>query len=65
MKAFKDGAFQLAVKTGAPIFPVVLSGTAASLPKQGLVLRDHVRSLIIETKRELDAAGNTGATLME
>ncbi len=87
LKAFKDGAFQLAVKTGAPIFPVVLSGTADSLPNHGLVLRkhsrcrvrvlppvhprdwgndpaalrDHVRSLIIETRRELDAEGTAGA----
>lgn len=39
MKAFKDGAFQLAVKMNCPVIPIVLTGTAATLPKHGLVLK--------------------------
>lgn len=43
LKPFKDGAFALAVKTGAPVIPVVLTGTAATLPKHGLVLQTSAR----------------------
>lgn len=39
VKAFKDGAFRLAVSTGAPVIPIALDGTAAILPKHGFVLR--------------------------
>jgi 1-acyl-sn-glycerol-3-phosphate acyltransferase len=49
IKAFKDGAFQLAVKWQCPVIPVVLTGTARTLPKHGLKLqttaRCHVRVL--------------------
>ncbi|HUI65379.1 MAG TPA: lysophospholipid acyltransferase family protein [Bacteroidota bacterium] len=37
--AFSRGAFELAVKTGAPVLPVVIDGTALALPKRGWVLR--------------------------
>jgi 1-acyl-sn-glycerol-3-phosphate acyltransferase len=40
VKAFKDGAFALAVKKGCPVFPIVLSGTRRILPKHGFVLRE-------------------------
>lgn len=36
--AFKDGAFRLAVETGAPILPLVLTGCGNALPKGGWVL---------------------------
>ncbi|KFE71464.1 lysophospholipid acyltransferase family protein [Hyalangium minutum] len=39
IKAFKDGAFQLAIKMKCPVIPVVLTGTAKTLPKHGLVLQ--------------------------
>ena len=39
LRPFKDGAFQLAIETGRPVLPVAVSGTGASLPKHGLVLR--------------------------
>jgi 1-acyl-sn-glycerol-3-phosphate acyltransferase len=36
---FKAGAFELALRSGVPILPVVISGTAAALPKRGFILR--------------------------
>jgi 1-acyl-sn-glycerol-3-phosphate acyltransferase len=39
LQPFKDGAFRLAVEAGCPIIPVALSGTYATLPKHGFVLR--------------------------
>ena len=36
---FKAGAFELALKTGCPILPIVIEGTAAALPKRGFILR--------------------------
>jgi 1-acyl-sn-glycerol-3-phosphate acyltransferase len=43
VKAFKDGAFALATKLGCPIIPVVLTGTARTLPKHGLVMQAAAR----------------------
>jgi 1-acyl-sn-glycerol-3-phosphate acyltransferase len=86
VKAFKDGAFRLAIDFAAqagacPLYPIVLTGTADTLPKHGLLvqpvarcrvrvldpvdpatfggdvgrLRDHVRELIVEEKRGMQA----------
>jgi len=41
VKAFKDGAFQLAVTMKCPVIPVALSGTARTLPKHGFVIRER------------------------
>ncbi len=40
LQAFKDGAFRLAMECDRPIVPVAVSGTARSLPKHGLILRE-------------------------
>ena len=40
VKAFKDGAFQLAAKKNVPVYPIVLTGTARTLPKHGFILRE-------------------------
>jgi 1-acyl-sn-glycerol-3-phosphate acyltransferase len=42
LKAFKDGAFDLAVRHDVPVFPIAVHGTGRALPKHGLILRDHV-----------------------
>jgi 1-acyl-sn-glycerol-3-phosphate acyltransferase len=34
---FKRGAFQLAIKTGNPILPVIMDGTGDVLPKHGII----------------------------
>jgi 1-acyl-sn-glycerol-3-phosphate acyltransferase len=39
MRAFKPGAFELALRTGSPIQPILIRGTADALPKRGFVLR--------------------------
>lgn len=39
MRAFKTGAFELALSTSSPIQPIVIHGSANALPKRGLVLR--------------------------
>ena len=41
LKAFKPGAFALAIDTGSPVLPIVLEGTSDALPKRGFVLRGH------------------------
>ena len=41
LKAFKHGAFTMAKRTGSPILPIVIHGTAQALPKRGFVLRGH------------------------
>jgi 1-acyl-sn-glycerol-3-phosphate acyltransferase len=42
LRAFKDGAFELAVEHGVPLIPIAVHGTARALPKHGMVLREHV-----------------------
>lgn len=39
MRAFKPGAFDLALRTRAPIQPLVIRGTADALPKRGFILK--------------------------
>jgi 1-acyl-sn-glycerol-3-phosphate acyltransferase len=39
---FKDGAFRLAHARGCPLYPIVLTGTADTLPKHGWVLQGRV-----------------------
>lgn len=39
MKKFKRGAFDLALKTGRPILPIIINGTSEVLPKNSLVIK--------------------------
>lgn len=47
---FKPGAFQLAVETESPVYPIVLGGTRDALPKHGLIapLRSEVRVRVLD-----------------
>lgn len=42
LRKFKDGAFKLAIDSGAPVIPVVVEGTADALPKHGLVMDSYI-----------------------
>jgi 1-acyl-sn-glycerol-3-phosphate acyltransferase len=50
MRAFKPGAFELALKCERPLLPIVLDGTANALPKRGFVLqgRHRIRVKVLE-----------------
>lgn len=39
LRAFKPGAFQIALTTRTPLLPIVLEGTGNALPKRGFVLQ--------------------------
>jgi len=39
LRPFKPGAFEIALRTGTPILPIAILGTADALPKRGFVLQ--------------------------
>lgn len=39
LRAFKPGAFELAIRNGVPVQPIVIRGTSDALPKRGFVLQ--------------------------
>jgi 1-acyl-sn-glycerol-3-phosphate acyltransferase len=43
LRAFKSGAFELAVEAGIPIVPIAIQGTSDALPKHGFVLQGRHR----------------------
>ncbi len=69
LQPFKPGAFELALRTGLPILPIVLTGTSDALPKKGFVLRGrHPITITVldpiqpESFRGLDAKALTEHT---
>ena len=50
VKAFKDGAFRMAIEAGCPLYPIVLTGTADTLPKHGLLVSPvaHCRVRVLD-----------------
>ena len=46
LQPFKDGAFELAVKRGVPVYPIAVHGTRRALPKHGLILREHINARV-------------------
>ena len=66
LQPFKDGAFRLAVEAGCPIIPVALSGTYATLPKHGFVLRRRMDARV-QVLAPIDPAshGNDPAALRD
>ncbi len=47
LQPFKDGAFRLAMEAKVPIIPVAMRGTYETLPKHGLVLRQHMDARVL------------------
>jgi 1-acyl-sn-glycerol-3-phosphate acyltransferase len=58
--SFKDGAFRLALDTGCPVIPLVITGTSDALPKHGLVLRQRMRARVRVLDR-IDPVGQLSA----
>jgi 1-acyl-sn-glycerol-3-phosphate acyltransferase len=50
IQAFKDGAFRLAMAKKVPIYPIVITGSADTLPKHGWVVqaRSYCRVRVLE-----------------
>ena len=50
MRAFKPGAFELALRTKSPVQPIVIRGTGDALPKRGFVLqgRHAIRITVLD-----------------
>jgi 1-acyl-sn-glycerol-3-phosphate acyltransferase len=61
MRSFKPGAFELALKTGCPIQPLVIQGTSHALPKRGFILRGrHPISISVLERLSADSVGRLG-----
>lgn len=67
LQAFKPGAFELALRTGSPVLPIVIEGTADALPKHGFVLqgRHPIRVRVLEALPAEELHGLTAAQLAE
>ena len=49
LKAFKPGAFELAIENGCPVLPIVIQGSHEALPKKGFTLRpQRIRVTVLE-----------------
>jgi 1-acyl-sn-glycerol-3-phosphate acyltransferase len=67
MRAFKPGAFELALRNRLPILPIVITGTANALPKRGFVLRGKhpLRLSVLEPIPYEQLAGRDAADVAE
>jgi 1-acyl-sn-glycerol-3-phosphate acyltransferase len=67
LRAFKQGAFALAQRTGAPLLPIVVQGTARALPKRGFVLqgRHDIRIRVLDEIPHAAFAADPVETLTE
>jgi 1-acyl-sn-glycerol-3-phosphate acyltransferase len=67
LQPFKPGAFDLALRTGSPLLPVLVEGTASALPKRGFVLRGRhrIRLTVLDPIPVESFAGLDVATLTE
>jgi len=64
MRPFKDGAFELALRTQSPILPIVIDGTAGALPKGGLLL-DTARNLLLSVLPAIPYSSLSGMSARE
>lgn len=67
MRPFKPGAFELALRTGRPVQPLVIRGTAEALPRRGFVLRGRhpIRITVLDPVAPADYAGKTAEALAD
>ena len=56
IKAFKEGAFKLAVKIQTPIIPIVIDGTGEALPRKGFVLKGR-HNITVNVLDEISVEG--------
>jgi 1-acyl-sn-glycerol-3-phosphate acyltransferase len=67
MRAFKPGAFELALRNRCALLPIVIEGTADALPKRGFVLRGRhpLRLTVLEPIPYASFAGEDAVALGE
>ncbi|MBW2314942.1 MAG: 1-acyl-sn-glycerol-3-phosphate acyltransferase [Deltaproteobacteria bacterium] len=67
MRAFKTGAFELALKSRRPILPLVVTGTSDALPKAGFVLqgRHPIEVTVLDTIPFEDFEGQSAEAVAE
>ena len=67
MQAFKDGAFDLALRTSTPVLPVVIQGTFRALPKRGFTLqgRQRIQLRVLSPVTPAEAGPQAAAELRE
>jgi 1-acyl-sn-glycerol-3-phosphate acyltransferase len=53
LRPFKRGAFELAVRQGVPVLPIVVEGTGDALPKAGLMLNSGRHDIRIRVLPEI------------
>jgi 1-acyl-sn-glycerol-3-phosphate acyltransferase len=59
---FKPGGFIMALKTGTPILPVVISGSARALPKHSWIMKDRTYP-VVRVLDPIETAGKTEADI--
>ena len=64
LKPFKTGAFDLAVRTGRPVLPIVVGGTGDALPARGFVLRGR-HPITLTVLPPIPAQGQEVSALLE
>ncbi len=67
MRAFRTGAFEIALKAGVPIQPLVIQGTANALPKRNFVLqgRHPIRVTVLDPLEPESFAGQSAEQLRD
>ena len=62
LRSFKTGAFELALRTRAPILPIALDGTSRALPKRGYLLQGR-HPITVRVLEALDPASFAGESI--
>ncbi len=67
LRAFKPGAFELALRNRCPLLPIMIEGTSDALPKRGFVLRGRhpLRITVLPPLPYASFAGADAAELAE